>query len=365
MALKPPRGSRAARPNPRDERLELFAERLIADHDLIPREGCVLVGVSGGPDSVALLDFLLLFRERTGLPRGGIAAGHVNHGLRGVESDEDAAFVETIAARMGVRCLSSRVEPGARRRARGESPEQAARALRYEALREMAVRLGTERVAVAHTADDQAETVLLRLFRGSGLTGLSGMDPDRRMHGVRVIRPLLTTTREQVLEYLKRRGLEHRTDSSNASADARRNLLRLEILPRIRETMNPSIRETLLREAALFREADAYLAEEADRALPQLIRARDRGKIALDAAGMLHYPEFLRKYIFRCALQELNGEILDLSTAHIDALLSLLMSHTGRSADIPMGIRARRDRETVVLERRDIESEPAEAPSKA
>jgi tRNA(Ile)-lysidine synthase len=363
-ALKPPRGLKAARPNPRDERLELLAERLIADHDLIPREGTILVGVSGGPDSIALLDFLSQFRERTGLPRGGIAAGHVNHGLRGEESEADAAFVEALAARMGQRCFSSRVEPRLNSQTRGESPEQAARTLRYDALRGMAVRIGADRIAVAHTADDQAETVLLRLFRGSGLTGLAGMTPDRRLHGIRVVRPLLTTTREQVLAYLEHRGLEYRVDSSNLSADPRRNLIRLEILPRIRKAMNPAIRETLLREAALFREADAYLAEEAGNALAGIIRAQDPGKIALDAAGMLHYPEFLRKYLFRRALQELNGEILDLSTAHIDALLSLLTSHTGRSAHIAMGIRARRERETVVLELPKAESRQAEPPSK-
>ena len=349
-ALKPPRGLQAARPNPRDERLEFLAERLIAADDLIPRTGSILVGVSGGPDSVALLDFLRLLRDRTGLPPEGVTAGHVNHGLRGAESDADQAFVEEIAAREGLRCVCARVEPAVRRRVTGESPEEAARALRYDALREMAARIGSDRVAVAHTADDQAETVLLRLIRGAGLKGLAGMLPKRRVHGILVVRPLLTTTREQVLEYVARRGLGHRTDSTNLETDARRNFLRLEILPRIREGMNPAIRETLLREAAQFREADAYLAEEAKRELPRAVHGRESGKIALDAATMLHYPQLLRKYIFRCALQELNGEILDISKAHIEAILSLLTSSTGRSVDMPRGIRARRERDLIVLE---------------
>ncbi|TMQ58150.1 MAG: tRNA lysidine(34) synthetase TilS [Candidatus Eisenbacteria bacterium] len=356
---------RASRPNPRDERLELNAERLIAAHGLIPRESPLVVGVSGGPDSIALLDFLAGYRERSGIPAGGLIAGHVNHGLRGDESEGDAAFVERAAERLGIRCLTARVAPGLRQRERRESREAAARALRYEALRKMAAEAGTDRVAVAHTADDQAETVLLRLIRGAGLTGLSGMRPIRAIHGLTLIRPLLTTTREQVLDYLERRGLEHRLDSSNFLPDARRNFLRLEILPRIRELMNPSILQSLLRGAALFREADDYLSAEARRALPGIIRARGPGKIELDAAGMLHYPELLRKYLFRYVLQELNGDILDLSTAHIDALHSLLTSHAGRSADIPMGIQARRERGTVVLRKREAEPERAEAPSKA
>jgi tRNA(Ile)-lysidine synthase len=151
-------------------------------------------------------------------------------------------------------------------------------------------------------------------------------------------------------------------DSSNLSTDPRRNFVRLEVLPRIR-TMNPSIRETLLREAARFREVDAYLSAEASRAFPGLVRAREAGKIELDAERLLHYPELVRKYIFRCALQGLNGETLDLSTAHIDALHALLTSPSGRSADVPLGIQVRRERGSVVLRKREREPEGGETPS--
>jgi tRNA(Ile)-lysidine synthase len=359
-SLKPPRGSKAARPNPRDERLELRAERLLDAHELIPREGAVLVGVSGGPDSVALIDFLAGYHARAGVPSGGIIAAHVNHGLRGEESEGDAAFVEELARRLEIPFQSVRIDltkaPG------GDSPEGAARNLRYGAFRMMAKALGAARVAVAHTADDQAETVLLRLVRGAGLTGLSGMRPLRKIHGLTVARPLLTTTREQVLDYLERRGLSYRLDSTNLSTDPRRNFLRLEILPRLK-TLNPSIRATLIRESAQFGEVDRYLSAEAARVLPEMTRNREPGKIELDAEGLLHYPELLRKYIFRYALRELSGDILDLSTAHIDALHSLLTSPSGRSADVPMGIQARRERGALVLRKQEKEPERAEAPS--
>jgi len=358
-SLKPPRGLKAARPNPRDERLELRAERLIAEHELIPREGSLLVGVSGGPDSVALLDFLVAFRARTGAPGGPIVAGHVNHGLRGEESDADQAFVERLAQTLGVRFMTARVDPAARKLERGESLEEAARKLRYGALRRMATEAGTTRVAVAHTADDQAETVLLRLIRGAGLTGLSGIRPHRRIHRLDLVRPLLTSTREQVLDYVNRRGLAHRLDSSNLSADPRRNFVRLTLLPCI-QAVNPAIRTTLLREAALFREADAYFTAEAGRALTGVVRTRERGKIELDAEGLLLYPGLLQKYVLRFALQELSGETLDVSTAHIDALHALLTSHPGRSADVPMGIQARRERGTVVLSRQEKEPKRVE-----
>jgi tRNA(Ile)-lysidine synthase len=350
---------KAARPNPRDERLEWHAERLIAEHELIPLDGSLVVGVSGGPDSVALLDFLVRFQARTGHPRGGVIAAHVKHGLRGEESEEDAAFVERTARKLGVPFVFERIDPASGRKGRGESLEESARKLRYGALRRMAAAAGTERLAVAHTADDQAETVLLRLIRGAGLTGLSGMRPRRSVHGLEVIRPLLTTPRELVLEYLKRLHLPFRVDSSNLSTDPRRNFVRLEVLPRI-EVMNPAIRETLRREAALFREADAYMTAEEGRVLLGVVIEREPGKIELDAEGLLLYPKLLRKYALRFALQELSGDALDLSTAHIDALHALLTSRPGRSADIPMGIRARRERGAVVLSKRKREPKRAE-----
>jgi len=358
---KAPRGLKARRPNPRDRTLELEAERLIVERSLLPRESTVLVGVSGGPDSVALLDFVLAWRDHEGVPRERTMVAHVDHGLRGAESDEDARFVGALAEGAGTRFFYERVDLGGARRA---SPEQAARTLRYRAFRGIAFREGADRVAVAHTADDQAETVLLRLIRGAGLLGLSGMRPARPIHGLLVVRPFLTTSREQVQDYLRRRALASRTDSTNATADARRNYLRLEVIPRIR-TMNPGVREALLRGSALFRDVDTYLDGEARRILPEVVRGREEGKITLDVRSLLHYPEVLRNYCFRIVLQELNGDILDLTTAHVQALHSLLTSQPGRIANLAAGISARREREILVLAGREVEPVPTGRPSKS
>jgi tRNA(Ile)-lysidine synthase len=362
---KPPRGLSAAHPNPRDDLLERSAARLLSRWALLPETGGLLAAVSGGPDSMALLHFLLAHFARTGRPPGGIAVAHVNHGLRGAESDSDAAFVADLARGWGLRCEVARVDPAARRRERGETLEQAARALRYGALRDLAARLGADRVAVAHTADDQGETVLFRMIRGAGLRGLAGMRPRGRVEGIRVIRPLLEASREQVFEYLARHGVAYRVDPSNAEPSASRNFLRHEILPRIQERLNPAVRRALVREADAFREADAYLRREARRVLPDVIATRAPDKIGLDAARMLAYPNVLRKYLFRCVIQELNGDLRDLSTVHIEALLSLLTSRPGRSADLPMGLRAQREHGEVVLARRGGEPVRAGGPSNA
>lgn len=357
--LQRARGLGAARPNPRDTTLEWSAGRLTAAENLLPRRGPVLVGVSGGSDSVALLHYLAGRRARTRRPGLDLLAGHVNHGLRGADADADEAFVRAQCKAWAIPCLVAPVDPRARRMARHESLEQAARALRYGALRAMAEGAGADRVAVAHTADDQAETILFRLVRGSGLKGLSGMRPAGHVHGVAVVRPLLTTTRAQVLDYLARHGVGHREDRTNEALGPSRNYLRHEILPRLSERLNPSIRDTLLREARLFAEADAYLETRARRALPRILLNREPGKIALDAAHLRLYPKVLQKYLLRSALRELCGEVLDLSFAHVEALLSLLGSPSGTSVDIPNGVRARRERENVMrLVRSDEPTRP-------
>lgn len=330
-------------PNPRDARLELFASRSLKSGRILPPSTPLLVAVSGGPDSVALLHFLAGHRERAGEPAGGVIAAHVNHGLRGAESDEDAAFVREFAAAAGLRCLEEtvRLEPGC--------SEEACRRARYDALRAMAARSGADRIATAHTADDQAETVLLRLARGAGLRGLSGMPVSGRVRGVKVVRPFLEVTREQVLEYVARHGLAFRTDSTNLSSRAARNFVRREIVPRMRERVNPRVREAILRAAGAIREANAFLDAEARRALPHVISGGGPGEIRLDARALLRYPKTLRTYLLRLAVQEAAGTTRDLATTHVDSLHSLVRSGSGKSVDLPGGLRARKERDRIVL----------------
>jgi tRNA(Ile)-lysidine synthase len=333
-----------AKPNPRDARLEFFAERAVRSGRLLARAKPVLVAVSGGPDSVALLHFLARRRERTGEP-AVVVAGHVNHGLRGEESEGDAGLVRDLAALWGIGHLevAARLEPGA--------SEEACRRARYDALRAMAARSGAERVATAHTADDQAETVLLRLARGAGLRGLSGMPARGVVHGVKVVRPFLGVTREQVLDYAGRHGLAFHIDSTNLSSRAARNFVRREIVPRLRERVNPRVRDAILRAAGTIRDADVYMDAEAERALPHVLSEREPGEIRLDAGKLLGYPKALRTYLLRLAILEVSGSVRDLATTHIDSLHSLARSGSGKSVNLPGGIRARRERDRIVLTR--------------
>jgi len=360
--------------NPRDATLERLAERAIAEGALLPDPAAaIVVAVSGGPDSMALLHVMLALAK--GASGARVIAAHVNHGLRGSAADEDAAFVRAQAEAWGAEAAiaTASIPERARTRAAGGAPIEAdARRGRYAALREIVERAGTDRVVTAHTADDQAETVLLRLARGAGLRGLAGMAPLARVGGVRVARPFLAVSRRHVLRYLERHAIPYRTDATNDETAAARNYVRLEILPRFEARLNPAVRNALLRAASSFREADRYLERRAARIYRRLRIEGDETKISLDAAGLLLYPKLLRTYVFRRAVRELNGNLRDVATVHLRAIHELANSHSGHTAILPGGVRVRRERDrvTLSLDRSlwspgEVEPTPRRAPSKA
>ena len=204
----------------------------------------LLVGVSGGPDSVALLDALVKSGWRPHVC-------HLNHQLRGADSDADAEFVRRLAGQYG---LSSTIES-----CQVASDEDSARRARHEFFMRVAERMGVHKLALAHTADDQVETFLLRLLRGAGVPGLVGIWPERQFGPLRVIRPLLKVRRVEVLEYLSAQGLKFREDSSNADTRFTRNRIRHELLPLLEREFNPAIRDVLLNTAEILRDEDFYL----------------------------------------------------------------------------------------------------------
>jgi len=204
----------------------------------------LLVGVSGGPDSVALLDVLVQSGWRPHVC-------HLNHKLRGADSDADAEFVRELAGRYGLPCTIE-ARPVDR-------DEDAARRERFGFFTAVSIRTGIKKLALAHTADDQVETFLLRLLRGAGVPGLVGIWPERQIGVVRVIRPLLQIRHPEVLEYLRQRGLTYREDASNADTRFTRNRIRHELLPLLEREYNPSIRDVLLNTAEILRDEDFYL----------------------------------------------------------------------------------------------------------
>jgi tRNA(Ile)-lysidine synthase len=235
--------------------------RAVNQHGMIPGCGRVVAAVSGGPDSVCLLDCLVRYAGDESPER--VIVAHLNHGLRAAAT-ADAAFVRDLAERCGLRCAIGEEDVAAYAREHAVSVECAGRTVRYEFLARTAVDFDATAVAVAHHADDQAETVLMRVLRGTGLRGLSGMPPLRPFgspgHGLRLVRPLLEVTRRQIEEHCERHALAYRTDETNDDTAFRRNFVRRELLPAVRAHLQPDVTAVLCRLASIARETDAYMA---------------------------------------------------------------------------------------------------------
>ncbi|MEP6917788.1 MAG: tRNA lysidine(34) synthetase TilS [Acidobacteriota bacterium] len=229
----------------------------IRRHALVPPGGGVIVALSGGPDSVALVHLLLELQGRRELSVAGLA--HLNHRLRGADADADEAFCRAMAASLGLPIEVERADVGAVAREQGRSVEDAARVVRYAFLEAARARLAADVVATGHSLDDQAETFLLRLIRGSGPRGLAGIRP----RAGSVVRPLLEITRADLREYATERGFASREDASNTELSIPRNRVRHELIPYLEREFSPGIAAALAREAAIARDDEEFLEQRA------------------------------------------------------------------------------------------------------
>jgi tRNA(Ile)-lysidine synthase len=285
--------------------------KLVADWP--PVDWCdvtVLLAASGGADSVALVQ--ALHRLRAG-GVGRLILSHFNHGLRGAESDGDQAFVEELGRELGVRVVVGRRDGVTERGREGERSEESLRELRYEFLARMANETGARFVVTAHTADDHVETVLHNILRGTGLAGLAGIPRTRPLTGAAtLIRPLLSVTRAEVLEYLAALGQGYRVDSSNASVEYTRNRIRRELLPYLESNFNPQVREALARLSQIAGAANEWMEHEAELALGATAR-RIKGGIELDAHALASQPAFLAQLVLRALWRQQDWPLQDMS----------------------------------------------------
>ncbi|MCM2356667.1 MAG: tRNA lysidine(34) synthetase TilS [Geobacteraceae bacterium] len=326
------------------------ALKTIGAHSLFSVGDRVIVAVSGGADSVALLDILASLQPL----RLNLIVAHLNHSLRGAESDGDEAFVRELAARYGLPCEAGRADVRELSRREKLSLEEAGRVARHAFLRRLAAQYRADAIALAHHADDQAETVLMRLLRGAGATGLAGIAPKT---GDKLVRPLLGVTRREIEAYLRRRGLVYRTDSSNAETKFLRNRVRHELLPAL-ATYNPSIRDRLVATAEALAADEALLEEITDAAFARHGEESD-GAATLWLPGVRGEAAGLRLRLYRRAILLAKGDLARIGARHLRAIDQLIFSgRPSGSLALPDGARVARSYDRV-----SFTTSPGEAPA--
>ena len=271
-----------------------------AEHKLFSAGQKICIALSGGIDSVVLFDLFIKIRQKLDLE---ICAAHLNHQLRGEEADSDQVFVESLCSSQNVPCFVDKKDVRTYGRERKMSTEEAAREVRYAFLKETARRTDSHLIALAHNANDQAETFLDHLTRGAGLAGLSGMEPVREDF----IRPLLFATRKDIELYARQNGLAFRIDSTNTDVSYKRNRIRHELLPLL-EKYNPRIISSLNKTAAILGNADVFMQNQAKEAYNSCLIAKDAEKIILDIESYLLYFPALQRYILAHSLKELSQD---------------------------------------------------------
>lgn len=308
----------------------------------------VVCAVSGGPDSMALLHVLARLSDEFGYR---LVAAHVHHGFRPAESDAEARTVEAFAAKLGVPFRMARVDAPGFARAKGMNAQAAARELRYRFLRETAAVCGAKAIALAHHLDDQAETVLMNLLSGAGVTGLAGMAPVRSENGIKLVRPLLRIRKKEILDYVLEWNIPHHADASNESRSYLRNRIRLDIMPLLAKEQ-PKLPEALGRLAEIAGEEDRFLDALAQSRLRELARTED-GRTCLGRTAFLAEPVALQRRMIKLILNYLAGDPRFSDYTAIESIRTAIErgSPPSLSMDVGRGIRFVRRYDRIVWEK--------------
>lgn len=305
-------------------------------HGLFTPGDRVLAAVSGGADSVCLLTLLCRLQGTLGL--SAIHAVHMHHGLRGPEADRDAAFTEELCRKLEVPCTVVYRDVTRYAEINGFSAEEAGRILRYETFDEIVQEQGLTKIAVAHHQDDEAETILHHLVRGSGLKGLSGIPLSRGL----IVRPLLCVDRAEIEAFLAAEGIPYCCDSTNADSSYTRNKIRNRLIPIARE-LNGQAVANICQAGAFIGQADAYFENVAAKRFTTRGHCDERAAVLYPADSLLAEPEIVRSYVIRHLLGRCTDSLKDITAQHIFQIQALAAMPTGSHLDLPGRLAAERE----------------------
>ncbi len=317
--------------------LEQRVLRFIREQHLVSGQQKLVVAVSGGPDSVCLFHILVNLREELGIT---LHVAHLNHQLRGAESEADARYVADLARRLNTPATIEQRDVKAYQARQRLSLEEAAREVRYTFLAQVADSIGADRAAVGHTVDDHIETILMHLIRGTGTRGLRGLQPSSQWQSVgnslTIIRPLLQISRQETEGYCQQHQLVPRFDASNLSLSPLRNRIRQQLLPLL-QSYNPQVAEALLRTAHIATDDLAFLDKEISRLWGKVAQEQEN-TIILDKERFGQLPPALKRHLLRASIEKLIGNLKDIETRHIEEIMATLNKPAGKRISLPEGL---------------------------
>jgi tRNA(Ile)-lysidine synthase len=323
--------------------LEEKVYKTIKKYNMLSFNDKVLVGVSGGPDSITLLKVLLSFKKKYNL---SIFIAHLNHMLRGKESDEDSYFVESLAKKLNLHCEIGHCNLPKIMQKEKLTLEEAARKYRYEFYLETTQKLGANKIALGHNADDQVETVLMRLLRGSGVEGLMGIPPVRD----NIIRPLIECSRREIEEYCREHKIKYRIDSSNKKAMYFRNKIRIKLLPLLSKNYNKNIKNVILRQQKIISEVSEYLQQETELLFRKIAKVEGQEKVIIDLKKMSPLPLALKRRIIRKSIKIVKGNLYSISFEHNNRILKLTKYKLGeKEIYLPGDLRIKKSYNNLII----------------
>jgi len=329
------------------------AEEAVAEYNMLQESDSVLVGVSGGADSVALVHVL---KEIAPIFSIKLGIAHLNHSLRGNESDADAGFVVSLSEKLNLPCYTAKEDIVEYKNKHGFSLEEAGRRVRYAFFENIAQREGFNKIALGHTSDDNAELVLMYLIRGSGPLGISGIPPVRGVFktNLLIIRPFIKTARSDIINYISAKRLSYVVDKSNMDMKYLRNKIRHNLIPELKENYNPKIVETINRLASIMRSEDEWMENELKSILNKNILFAENNRIVLSVSGMNALHPAAKRRITRSAIEKVKGNLRRISYSHVELVAAQLVSDSDSwSLDLPDRIRVTRIGKELIVSKEE------------
>lgn len=320
---------------------------IIKEHDLIKENENIVIGVSGGPDSMALLHVLLEIRDFIDF---NIYIAHLNHGVRGIEARNDQLFVEKQAKKLNLPYYTRNVSMIEYGKEKGITAEEAGRELRFGFFREIIKEQGGGKIAVAHNKNDQAETLLMRFMRGTGIDGLKGME----FISQDIIRPILSISRSEIEKYIEEKNIDTVLDKTNLQPIYTRNKVRLELIPYIEENFNPNIIDTIWRTSRISTIDSEFLEEYTEKEYDKLLKKEEDNVIILDGEKLTYLNRSIQQRVIRNGIQKINGSLQGITEIQILSVLNLLlMGKTGKRINLINNIIARLNYNELIIEKKE------------